>query len=73
MEFKPWMLAAMEEEGYMTTKKSLINRVAKELSHVQSDVIGDEEFVEACIKCNVDPYSFSQEDLRRLQEKLDQL
>ena len=30
--FKPWMLAAMEDEGYMDTLDGLVNRVAKYLA-----------------------------------------
>lgn len=73
MSFKPWMLAAMEEAGYMTTNEGLINRVANYLSDSPNDVINTGEFREACFSCNVDPDSFTQNDLDKLQKKLNQL
>ena len=68
--FKPWLLAAMEEAGYMDTSEGCINRVARYLSKSPNDVIGAEEFRRACYACNVDPDSFTQADLRKLEEKL---
>lgn len=68
--FEPWMLAAMEEEGYMDTSEGLINRVAKKLSQSPNDVIDTAEFRDACFSCGVDPDSFTQRDLETLQEKL---
>ena len=68
--FEPWKLMAMEEEGYMDTPESLINRVAKHLANSPNDVIDTDEFRTACIACNVDPDSFSQSDLDKLQDKL---
>ena len=58
--FKPWMLAAMEDEGYTDTSDGLINRVAKYLAKSPNDTIDTAEFRSACISCNVDPDSFTQ-------------
>lgn len=71
--FKPWMLAAMEDEGYMDTSDGLVNRVAKYLANSPNDTIDTEEFRSACISCNVDPDSFTQSDLDKLQNKLNKL
>jgi len=71
--FKPWMLAAMEDEGYMDTSDGLVNRVAKYLANSPNYTIDTEEFRSACISCNVDPDSFTQSDLDKLQNKLDKL
>ena len=49
--FKPWMLAAMEDEGYMDTSDGLINRVAKYLAKSSNDTIDTAEFRSACIAC----------------------
>lgn len=68
--FEPWMLAAMEAEGYTDTNEGLINRVAKELSKSPNDTIDTEEFRSTCISCGVDPDSFTQSDLAKLQKKL---
>lgn len=70
MSFKPWMLAAMEEEGYMDTSEGCINRVAKYLAKSQNDIIDTAEFRRVCYACNVDSDSFTQSDLEKLQRKL---
>lgn len=68
--FKPWMLAAMEDEGYMDTSDGLINRVAKYLAKSHNDTTDTAEFRSACIAGNVDPDSFTKSDLDKLQKKL---
>ena len=67
---EPWMLAVMEEEGLMDTSEGCISRVAKVLENSPNDVIATAEFRRACYSCNVDPDSFNQDDLDRLQQKL---
>ena len=71
--FKPWMLAAMEDEGYTDTSDGCINRVVKYLANSPNDIIDTAEFHSACIACNVDPDSFTQKDLDRLQRKLNKM
>ena len=73
MGYEPWMLAAMEEHGYMTSSTGLINRVAYHLANSTNPVIGIEEFCEACYACNVDPSSFTQDDLEQLERMLNQI
>ena len=73
MGFQPWMLAAMEDEGYMNTSTGCINRVAKYLANSPNDTIHTDEFRSACYACNVDPDSFSERDMEQLQRKLNQL
>ena len=68
--FEPWMLAAMEEAGYMDTGEGLVNRVAHYLADGSSLIISEEEFREACYVCNVDPDSFSQDELDKFEEKI---
>lgn len=70
---KGWQLAALEEAGYMDTNEGYINRVARYLAKSQNDTINTDEFRRACYACNVDPDSFSQGDLNKLQRKLNQL
>lgn len=70
MMFEPWMLAAMEEEGYMDTKDGQINRLAKYLSKSSSTTIGKDEFNEACKACKVNASSFTQRDFEKLERKL---
>lgn len=73
MAFEPWMLAAMEDNGYMDTEHGLNMRVAKYLAKNGSDVIDDDEFRSACESCGVDPDSVTQTDLNEIQRKLDEL
>lgn len=73
MQFESWMLAEMEDEGLTDTLDGLINRVAKYLASSHNNTIDTEEFRNACYACNIDPDSFSQSDLNKLQRKLDQL
>lgn len=73
MGYKPWHLAAMEEYGYPTTNTGLINRVAHHLAKSPNETIGTAEFRRACYACNVDPDSFTQSDLDKLQRKLNQI
>ncbi len=73
MGYKAWHLAALEEYGYTDTSDGLVNRVARYLADSPNNEIGPEEFRSACIACNVDPDSFTQEDLNILQHKLNEL
>ena len=67
---EPWILGAIEEAGYGDTNEALLNRVANHLAGSPNDVIDTSEFCSACITCDVDPDSFTQEDLEKLQRKL---
>ena len=71
--FEPWMLAGMEDDGLLDTSRSLNMRVARYLAENGSDDIGDDEFREACIACNVDPDSITSSDLIEIQNKLNVL
>lgn len=70
---EPWMLAAMEDEGYINTNTGRINRVAKYLAQSPNNTIDTAEFRSACYASNVDPDSFTPRDLEQLQRKLNQL
>ncbi|MCQ2546937.1 MAG: hypothetical protein MJ161_05255 [Clostridia bacterium] len=54
----------------MDTNEGLISRVARVLNESPNEVIDTEEFRDACVSVGVDPDSFSQADLDRLQQKL---
>ena len=73
MAFKAWQLAMLEEYGYMDTNDGLINRVAQCLANSPNETIDTAEFRSACIASGVDPDSFSQSDLDKLQRKLNEL
>ena len=66
----PGFLGYMESEGYTDTDEGLISRVAKVLNNSPNEVIDTEEFRRACILSGVDPNSFTQRDLEKLQRKL---
>ena len=66
----PGFLGFMESEGMMDTNEGLISRVAKVLNQSPNEVIDTAEFRQACISAGVDPDSFTEADLQRLQEKL---
>lgn len=66
----PGFLGYMESEGCMDTNEGLISRVARVLNESPNEVIDTEEFRDACVSVGVDPDSFSQADLDRLQQKL---
>lgn len=71
--FEPWMLAMLEEEGLVDTSDGLINRVAKVLAKTADENFDVEEFYDACTMCNVDPDSFTQEELIELKKKIGKL
>jgi hypothetical protein len=73
MKLEAWQLAAMEEAGCMDTNDGLVNCVARYLAQSNNEEIDAQEFRKACIACNVDPDSFTQKDLHRLQKKLSKL
>lgn len=73
MSYSAWYLAAMEDRGYMDTNDGLINRVAHQLAKSSHDTIDTVEFRRACIACNVNPDSFTQSDLDKLQKKIDRM
>ena len=68
-----WKLAMMEDYGLTDTDAGLVNRVAHRLAGSPSDVIDTEEFRRACLDCGIDPDSFTQDDLSRLQRKLNEI
>ena len=68
--FQPWMFVAMEENGYTDTPDGVINRVADALLNSGKPIIDENTFREACISCDVDPDSFTQEDFEKLKQRL---
>lgn len=57
----------------MDTQVGKCNKVARYLSEHGPEYIGNGEFIDACHACNLDPYSFDQSDLGRIQKKLNDL
>ena len=70
MNFEPWMLGAMEEQGITDTPQGHINRVANYLKENGSSSIGNDEFAAVCRECDVDPSSFDSGDLSEIEKKM---
>lgn len=70
--FKPWHLAIIDDAGYNGICDKHIDRVAESLLATGLNEIDRATFNYHCHKCGIDPSNFTQEDLDRLQEKLNQ-
>lgn len=71
MGFEPWVLAAMEDHGYMDTRTGQINRMAIWLQeHMYGTEIDQPIFEAACHACGVDADTFTQADLERLLQRM---
>ena len=68
--FKPWQLAAIDDAGYNGIRDEHIEKVAESLLSTGLTEIDRVTFEKHCRKCCIDPHNFTQEDLERLQEKL---
>ena len=70
--FEPWQLAAMDDAGYNGIREEHIDRVAESLLASGLTEIDRATFEHHCHKCGIDPDNFTQSDLDRLQEKLNE-
>ena len=69
---EPWQLAAMDDAGYNGIRDEHIDRVAESLLATGLTEIDRSIFDYHCHKCGIDPDNFTQADLDRLQEKLNE-
>ena len=69
MEFEPWMFAAMESEGVMDTREGRINKVVKRIKESGISYVGDEEFIEICRECDINPDLFDNEDIKEIEKR----
>lgn len=69
---EPWQLAMIDDAGYNGIRDEHINRVAKSLLATGLTKIDRDTFEYHCRKCGIDSDNFTQEDLDRLQEKLNE-
>ena len=72
IDWEPWMLGEMEEEGLLDTRESYINRLAKYFKENDYTDVGNDEFIEACRACGIDPYSFNEYELREIEKRANQ-
>ena len=70
--FEPWQLSAMDDAGYNGIREEHIDRVAESLLATGLTEIDRCTFDYHCHKCDIDPNNFTQTDLERLQEKLNE-
>lgn len=67
MEFKPWMLGAIDEAGYNGICDEHLSRVAEKLLATGQTTIDRATFDHACRMAGVAPENFTQADLDRLE------
>ena len=67
MEFKPWMLGAIDEAGYNGIRDEHLARVAEKLLATGKTTIDRATFEHACRMAGVAPENFTQADLDRLE------
>ena len=72
MVFEPWQLAAMDESGAFGIRQKHIDAVAEEVLRMGITEVSRQDFDSACWNCHIDPNNFTQADLDRLQERLNE-
>ena len=70
--FESWQLAMIDNAGYNDIHDEHIDRVAESLLATGLAGIDRSTFDYHCQKCGVDPNNFTQSDLDRLQERLNE-
>lgn len=70
MDFKPWMLAAIDRAGYNGITDEHIEAVADEIRSIGITEVSWDVFVMACRRCGIDADNFTQSDLSRLEDIL---
>lgn len=67
---EPWHLAAIDSAGYNGIREEHIDLVAASLLSTGLTEIDRSTFDHHCRKCGIDPKNITQNDLERLQERL---
>ena len=70
--FEPWMLAMMDQAGHNGIRKEHIDAIAEEILQMGIAEVSRTDFEHVCRNCNIDPDNFTQADLNRLEEKLNE-
>lgn len=70
--FEPWQLAAIDDAGYNGIRDEHIERVVNSLLATGLTEIDRSTFDYHSHKCGIDPDNFTQADLDRLQERLNE-
>lgn len=72
MAFEPWQLAMLDDAGYNGIRDDHIGRVTESLLATGLTEIDRATFDYHCHKCGIDPNNFTQDDLDRLQKRLNE-
>ena len=70
MHYEPWMLAAIDHAGYNGISDEHIAAVAYEIRLSGITEVSRRDFESACRRCCIDPDNFTQHDLDRLEDHL---
>ena len=70
--FEPWQLAMIDEAGYNGIRDEHIEKVAESLLATGLTEIDRSTFERHCYKCGINPDNFTQEDLDRLEIRLNE-
>lgn len=70
--FEPWQLAAIDDAGYNGISDDHIDRLAESLLSTGLTEIDRSTFEYHCCKCSIDFDNFTQADLDKLQQKLNE-
>ena len=72
MAFEAWELAMIDEAGYNGIRPEHVRRVGDEINKLPQDNIDTAAFEAACRCAFVNPKNFTQQDLDKLQDYLNQ-
>ena len=73
MYFEPWMLELLKKEEYRQTREGRIYALVYHFFQEGSHEFTGEEFVKACEEENIDPDSFTKDDVYQVKVKLKKL
>ena len=68
--FKSWRKASVQAAGYRGITQEHIEKVAQELLKTGLTHIDSAAFHRACLRCGINGATFTPEDLKKLEERL---
>ena len=70
MYFEGWELALIDEAGYNGISEDHIHRVADAIRAERPACVTPTVFANACMRCNIDPNNFTDQDYHAVMEML---